>query len=133
MANLLIKTGFDVTKEYYINDAGAQILTLVKSAYLRYLESCGQKIEITEGLYPGEYLINIGQKIKEKYQDSLIGKSEDEYIDLIRDFVVDEMMNMIKDDLLHLGISHDVFSSEKRNYMIAARLTMLLKYLKIKV
>ena len=132
LANLLIKTGFDVTKEYYINDAGSQIITLVKSAYLRYLESCGQKIEITEGLYPGEYLIDIGQKIKEKYQESLINKSEEEYIDLIRDFVVDEMMNMIKDDLFHLGIVHDVFSSEKKKLHDSGKIDDAIKMLQDK-
>jgi arginyl-tRNA synthetase len=132
LANLLIKTNFDVTKEYYINDAGSQIITLVKSAYLRYLESCGQKIEITEGLYPGEYLIAIGQKIKEKYQDSLINKEESEYIDLIRDFVVDEMMSMIKDDLLQLGISHDVFSSEKKKLHDSGKIDQAIKILEDK-
>ena len=132
LANLLIKTNFDVTKEYYINDAGSQIITLVKSAYLRYLESCGQKIEITEGLYPGEYLIVIGQKIKEKYQDSLINKEESEYIDLIRDFVVDEMMNMIRDDLLRLGISHDVFSSEKKKLHDSGKIDQAIKILEDK-
>lgn len=115
LANLLIKTGFDVVKEYYINDAGSQIKTLVKSAYLRYLESLGQKITIPQGLYPGEYLIEIGKKLKDKYQDQLVDKNELEYVDLIRDFVVDAMMDMIRSDLEKLGIKHDVFFSEKKN------------------
>ena len=114
LANLLLKTGFDVTKEYYINDAGSQIVTLIKSAFLRYREACGEVIEIPAGLYPGEYLIPIGQKLKEKYQDKLINKTEEEYLDLIRDFVVNSMMEMIKEDLAKLGIKHDVFSSEKK-------------------
>jgi len=114
LANLLLKTGFDVTKEYYINDAGSQIITLVKSAYLRYREACGETIEIPAGLYPGEYLIAIGQKLQAKYHNELLNKTEDEYLELIRDFVVDSMMEIIKEDLAALGIKHDVFSSEKK-------------------
>ncbi|MDA0902345.1 MAG: arginine--tRNA ligase [Proteobacteria bacterium] len=114
LANLLEKTGFDITREYYINDAGSQILTLVKSAYLRYLESLGEKITIPEGLYPGEYLKPIGQKLKDQYQDTLKGMDEEEYIPLIRDFVVNAMMEMIREDLALLGIKHDKFFSEKK-------------------
>lgn len=132
LANLLIKTGFDVTKEYYINDAGAQIITLVKSAYLRYLESLGQKITIPEGLYPGEYLIEIGHKLKEKFADNLLGKSEEQYIPLIRDFVVDAMMEMIKEDLAKLGIKHDVFSSEKKKLHDSGKIDQAIKILKDK-
>lgn len=129
LANLLTKTGFDVTKEYYINDAGAQIITLVKSAYLRYEEATGKKITIPEGLYPSEYLIEIGQKLKEKYQNQLLEQKEEEYLPLIRDFVVDSMMEMIKDDLAQLGIKHDVFSSEKKKLHESGKIDQAIKIL----
>lgn len=110
LATLLQKTGFDVLKEYYINDAGAQINNLVKSAYARYLQACGQEVEIGEGLYPGEYLIPIGAALKEKFGENLADNSPD-----IRDFVVSEMIELIKTDLLALGIKHDSYFSEKKN------------------
>ena len=78
LATLLQKVGYDILKEYYINDAGAQIITVVKSAYLRYLQALGQDIEISEGLYPGEYLIPVGEAIKAKFGESLKDKSETE-------------------------------------------------------
>jgi arginyl-tRNA synthetase len=114
LANLLQKTGFDVTKEYYINDAGLQINNLVKSVYLRYLELFGKKIIIEEGLYPGQYLIPIAQKIKDQYQEQLINKKESEYFNLICDFVVDEMVQLITSDLAKMGIKHDILFSEKK-------------------
>jgi len=115
LANLLQKTGHKVTREYYINDAGSQIITLVKSAYLRYLQALGQQIEITEGLYPGEYLLPVGKKIKEQFGDSLKNSNEADYMPLIRDLVVDEMLKMIVADLADLGIKHDTLFSEKKN------------------
>lgn len=110
LATLLQKVGYDVLKEYYINDAGSQINTLVKSAYLRYLQACGKNVEITEGLYPGEYLIPVGAALREKFGENL-----DENNSEIRDFVVDQMLEMIKRDLLELGIKHDSYFSEKKN------------------
>ena len=115
LANLLKKVGYDILKEYYINDAGMQINTLLKSAYIRYLQALGQDAEIGEGLYPGDYLIEIGQKIKDKFGESLIAKNEDEALEEIRDFVVDSMVELIKEDLLALGIKHDSYFSEKKN------------------
>lgn len=115
LATLLQKVGYDVLKEYYINDAGSQIITLLKSAHLRYLQALGQNVEIGEGLYPGEYLIGIGEKLKEKFGDSLSKKSENEYLPEIRDFVIDSMIELIKSDLLALGIKHDSYFSEKKN------------------
>jgi len=111
----LQKVGYDVLKEYYINDAGSQINTLLKSAYLRYLQACGHEIEIPEGLYPGVYLIDVGTQLKEKFAESLVEKNEDEVLVLIRDFVVNSMIEMIKSDLLALGIKHDSYFSEKEN------------------
>ena len=99
LAKLLQKVGYDVLKEYYINDAGGQINTLLKSAYYRYLEAIGQQIQMPEGLYPGEYLQEIGKKIQEKFADKLREKTFEEYSPLIRDLVVNSMLDLIKDDL----------------------------------
>ncbi len=132
LANLLSKTGYKITREYYINDAGSQIITLAKSAYLRYLEALGEKIEITEGLYPGEYLIPIGQALKAKFGLELKEKNEHEYISLIRDFVVDEMMKMITSDLAALGIKHDHLFSEKKELHDTGKIDAAIKMLEEK-
>lgn len=132
LANLLSKVGYDVLKEYYINDAGSQINTLLKSSYLRYLEACGQKIEIPEGLYPGEYLIDIGVKLKEKYGSTLSEKPEAEMLLEIRDFVVESMVELIKSDLLALGIKHDSYFSEKKNLHDTNKIEDTLKILEKK-
>ena len=110
LATLLQKVGYDVLKEYYINDAGSQITTLLKSAYLRYLQACGKSVEMAEGLYPGAYLIEVGVKLKEKFGENL-----EEDLEKIREFVVNAMIEMIKSDLLALGIKHDSYFSEKKN------------------
>ena len=115
LAKLLQKVGFDVLKEYYINDAGGQILTLLKSAYLRYLQCFGRSVDFSEGLYPGEYLIEIGEKLKVHFQESLIDKTPAEYLPKIRDFIVNQMLELIKTDLASLGIVHDSYFSEKKN------------------
>lgn len=108
LASLMSKCGYQVTREFYINDAGSQITTLTKSAYLRYLEACGEAIgEIPEGLYPGDYLIKIGQDLLEKYGPGL------EDIEIIKNFTLATIMNMIKSDLALLGVKHEVFFSEK--------------------
>lgn len=132
LATLLQKVGYEVLKEYYINDAGSQITTLLKSAYLRYLQACGKKIKITEGLYPGAYLIEIGEKLKEKFGEELTKKSEEESVILIRDFVVDSMIEMIKSDLLALGIKHDSYFSEKKNLHDTNKIEKTIKILQEK-
>jgi arginyl-tRNA synthetase len=113
LALLLIKAGFSVTKEFYINDAGGQIDTLAKSAYLRYLESLGEQISIEDGLYPGDYLLAVGDSLKTQYGEKLKHMTSEEAIKEIKPFAVDEMMALIKADLLELGIKHDIFFSEK--------------------
>jgi arginyl-tRNA synthetase len=114
LANILIKCGYQVTKEYYINDAGSQIDTLIDSTILRYQEAySGKIIEIPKGLYPGEYLKNVGDKLAKKYQDKLLDMDEASMKKEIKGFVVDEMMTLIKSDLAELGINHDVFFSEQ--------------------
>lgn len=132
LANLLQKTGHKVTKEYYINDAGSQIITLVKSAYLRYLEALGENITIPEGLYPGEYLKPVGESLKNQFGDSLKNLSEEQYIPKIRDFVVDEMLKMIVADLSEIGIHHDTLFSEKKNLHETGKIEEAIKILQDK-
>lgn len=110
LANLLSKVGYDVLKEYYINDAGVQIGKLVKSVYIRFLQKSGKAVELDEDLYPGEYLIDTAQKIDEPED-----LSEEEFSNKYRDFIVDEMVELIKDDLKAIGIVHDSYFSEKKN------------------
>ena len=114
LANLLAFCGFQVTREYYINDAGAQVDTLARSAFLRYREALGEEgITIPEGLYPGEYLKDVGEALKARYQDSLRGQPEVVTLPIVRSFAIDAMMDGIKADLRDLGIEMDVFSSER--------------------
>lgn len=132
LANLLKKCGFDVLKEYYINDAGAQIITLLKSAFIRYKQALNIDCEIAEGLYPGQYLIEVGQQLKEKYQDKLILKNEEEVLTEIRDFVVEQMVELIKSDLLALGIKHDSYFSEKKELHDKNKIEKAVNFLKEK-
>ncbi len=114
LANLLEETGHDVTREYYINDAGAQVDVLARSTFLRYREALGEDIgEIPAGLYPGAYLKPVGKALAEKYGDSLRNMPEEEWLPIVRDFAIDAMMEMIRDDLAALGITHEVFFSER--------------------
>lgn len=114
LSNLLAKAGFDVTKEYLINDAGGQIDTLARSAFLRYREAHGQDIgTIPEGLYPGEYLVPVGQMLKDKYGDIWLEADESEWLQTIRDEATDAMMDLIRADLETLGIEQEVFFSER--------------------
>lgn len=116
LASLLDYAGYDVTREYYINDAGAQVDVLARSAFERYREANGLEPVIADGLYPGDYLIPVGEALKEKYGDSLIDKPESEWLADIREFATAAMMDMIRDDLALLGVKMDVFSSEKALY-----------------
>ncbi len=114
LANLLGKAGFEVCKEYYINDAGSQIDTLARSAHLRYQEAHGRAIgEIPEGLYPGDYLVPVGEALKEKYGDKFLDAPEDEWLALFKVEASDAMMVMIREDLRQLGVEHDTFFSER--------------------
>ncbi|NOC82661.1 arginine--tRNA ligase [Ruegeria sp. HKCCD6428] len=116
LASLLAYSGHDVTREYYINDGGAQVDVLARSAYERYREANGLSPEIAEGLYPGDYLIPIGEALKEKYGDSLIDKPESEWLEELREFSTDAMMDLIRADLKALSVEMDVFFSEKSLY-----------------
>lgn len=116
LANLLAFAGWNVTREYYINDGGAQVDVLARSAYERYREAHGLEPEIREGLYPGDYLIPVGEALKAKYGDSLLDKGEQHWLAEVRDFATAEMMQMIRSDLALLGVTMDVYSSEKALY-----------------
>jgi len=114
LANLLAKAGFNVTKEYLINDAGGQIDMLARSAYLRYCEANGQDIgEIPEGLYPGDYLVPVGQALKDKYADKWLDADESEWLETIRNEATAAMMDLVREDLKVLGVEQEVFFSEK--------------------
>jgi len=113
LANLLSKAGYDVTTEYYINDAGAQVDILARSTHLRYLEALGDDIgEIPEGFYPGEYLIPVGKALAERDGDKWRGVEEAEWLAEFRTFAVERMMEQTRRDLAALGIEQDVFTSE---------------------
>jgi len=116
LASLLDFAGYDVTREYYINDGGAQVDVLARSAYERYREANGLEPEIREGLYPGDYLIPTGEALKAKYGDSLLDKPEADWLAEVRDFATEAMMDMIRQDLALLNVHMDVFSSEKALY-----------------
>src|SRR5499433_2847728 len=110
LANLLAFTGFNVTREYYINDAGAQVDVLARSAFLRYREALGDKIgEIPEGLYPGDYLKPVGEKLAAQHGKELLSLPEQKWLPIVRAAAFKTMLAMIEDDLNALGIHHDVF------------------------
>jgi len=114
LANLLEFTGFKVAREYYINDAGAQVDVLARSAFLRYREALGEDIgAIPEGLYPGDYLKPVGAALAAQYGPSLLQKPEAEWLPLVRAKAIDMMMASIREDLAALNVHHDVFFSER--------------------
>ncbi len=114
LANLLEFAGHTVTREYYINDAGAQVDVLARSAYLRYKEALGEEIgEIPAGLYPGAYLKGAGQQIAAKYGRKFLHRPEAEWLEAVRAEAICAMMAMIRDDLAALNITHEVFFSER--------------------
>ncbi len=114
LSSLLAFAGHAVSREYYINDAGAQVDVLARSAFLRYREALGEEIgAIPEGLYPGDYLKSVGESLAKTYGESLRGKPESEWLVAVRAAAIDGMMAMIRDDLAALGVVHDVFFSER--------------------
>lgn len=112
LAMLLKKCSYKVTKEYYINDAGNQIDILAHSCLLRYKEAIGEKINLSEMGYPGEYLINVGLLLKAQYGDKLLHIEKVEQLQIIKKIAVEIMMQIIKNDLAQMGIFHDIFTSE---------------------
>ncbi|WP_395476768.1 arginine--tRNA ligase [Rickettsia endosymbiont of Pantilius tunicatus] len=113
LANILKKVGYPVTKEYYVNDAGSQINDLVSTVILRYREALGEKIIITDGLYPGEYLIPVGQALAKEYGDKLLSMDEPERFRIVKNFAIQKMLDLNKEDLKELGVKHDIFFSEQ--------------------
>jgi arginyl-tRNA synthetase len=114
LANLLAFTGYAVTREYYINDAGAQVDVLARSAYLRYREALGEDIgPIPEGFYPGDYLKPVGEALAAEHGRALNQMPEEKWLPLVRAKAIDMMMAMIRDDLASINVRHDVFFSER--------------------
>ncbi len=122
LANILAFAGYDVTKEYYINDAGAQIEVVARSALLRYREALGEAIgEIPPGFYPGDYLVPVGQALAAEFGRRLLDMPEDEALAIVGDRTIDAMMAMIRDDLALLNVHHEVFFSERRLHADGAK------------
>jgi arginyl-tRNA synthetase len=114
LANLMQFAGYDVTKEYYINDAGGQIEVLARSVFLRYREALGEDIgDIPAGLYPGDYLVPVGKALADEYGPRLHTMPDEEWLPIVKDKAVDAMMVMIREDLEALNVHHDVFFSER--------------------
>ncbi|MBY6199805.1 arginine--tRNA ligase [Maritalea mobilis] len=116
LASLLDYTGHDVTREYYINDGGAQVDVLARSVYLRYLEALGQTVAFEEGTYPGDYLIAVGEALAKEVGEQWVDQPEAVWLEEIRDYATDAMMDLIRADLKALGVEMDVFFSEKSLY-----------------
>ncbi|MEQ8292015.1 MAG: arginine--tRNA ligase [Roseovarius sp.] len=116
LASLLDYAGYDVTREYYINDGGAQVDVLARSVYLRYLEAHGQAVAFEDGTYPGDYLVPVGEALKAEVGDAYVGQPEAVWLEKVRDFSTERMMDLIRDDLKALGVEMDVFYSEKSLY-----------------
>jgi arginyl-tRNA synthetase len=116
LAGLLAFAGWDVTREYYVNDGGAQVDVLARSAYLRYREARGETVEIPPGLYPGDYLRPVGAALAEAHGDALMTAEEAEWLPLVRDFAIEAMMASIREDLAALGVRMDHFFSERSLY-----------------
>jgi arginyl-tRNA synthetase len=113
LASLLEYAGYAVTREYYINDAGAQVDLLARSAFLRYREALGEDITIPEGFYPGDYLKHVGGELAAEYGTLLTTKTESEWLPLVRAKAVGMMLDSIRDDLAALNVEFDIYFSER--------------------
>ncbi len=114
LANLLAFTGFAVTREYYINDAGAQVDVLARSAYLRYREALGETIgPIPDGLYPGDYLKPVGEALAAEHGRSLNQKPESDWLPIVRAKAIEMMLSVIREDLAAVNVRHEIFASER--------------------
>jgi arginyl-tRNA synthetase len=132
LASLMAYSGYDVTREFYINDTGSQTTTLARSTLLRYREALGESIEIPSGLYPGDYLVPVGQALAEEFGDSLLGRPEQEVLPLVRERVLAAMLELIKADLADLRIHHDVFFSERTLHGQGGDIDLTLEWLRDK-
>ena len=116
LSNLLNYVGYDVTREYYINDGGTQVDVLARSVYLRYLEAHGQEVSFEDGTYPGDYLVGVGLALKAEVGDRFVKEDEKVWLEFIREYSTDIMMQLIRKDLDSLGIKMDNYFSEKSLY-----------------
>ena len=116
LANLLHFAGWEVTREYYVNDGGAQVDVLARSAYLRYREARGEAVEIPAGLYPGDYLVAVGEALSEQFGDALMDLPEESWLPDVREFAIERMMAAIRSDLDLLGVRMDRYFSERSLY-----------------
>jgi len=108
LSSLLEYAGYNVTREYYINDGGGQVNVLARSVYLRYLEAHGQEVTFEDGTYPGDYLIAAGEALKDKVGAAYVDQPETVWLEDVRNFATDAMMDLIRADLASLGIKMDV-------------------------
>jgi len=132
LARLLKKCGYNVTKEYYVNDAGGQINVLSASAFVRYKQALGMDDQVAEGMYPGDYLIPVGKTLADKYGDKLLHMPEAERYEIVSEFTVSSMMELIKADLKEAGIEHEVFTSEKNDILKKNKIEQALQLLESK-
>jgi arginyl-tRNA synthetase len=116
LASLMAFAGWDVTREYYINDGGAQVDVLARSAYLRYREACGEVVEIPPGLYPGDYLKPVGEALAQMHGGGLLDADESHWLPIVRAHATEAMMAMIREDLGALGVEMDHYFSERSLY-----------------
>ena len=130
LSSLLAYVGYDVTREYYINDAGGQVDILARSAFLRYREALGETIEIPPGFYPGDYLKPVGEHLADAYGRDLLTMSEAEWLDKVKPATLAMMMDLIKTDLANLGVRHDVFFSEKTLHGQGGDIDLTLEWLR---
>ena len=131
LASLMEYCGYDVTREYYLNDAGGQVEVLAKSVFLRYREALGEDIgNIPEGLYPGNYLVPVGKALSEEFGDAYASKSESEWLELFKERVLAAMLDLIKADLAKLGITHETFFSEKTLHGKGGDIELTLQWLR---
>ncbi|MBL8599677.1 MAG: arginine--tRNA ligase [Devosia sp.] len=130
LASLLAYVGYDVTREYYINDAGGQVDVLAQSAFLRYREALGAVIDIPKGLYPGDYLKPVGAALAAEFGDSLLSRPEAEWLPLVKECVLAAMMDLVRADLANLGVKHDVFFSERTLHGQGGDIDLTLQWLR---
>jgi arginyl-tRNA synthetase len=130
LASLLAYVGYDVTREYYINDAGGQVDVLAQSAFLRYREALGETIEIPKGFYPGDYLIPVGEQLANEFAGQLRWKPEAEWLPIVKERVLAAMLELIKTDLANLGVKHDVFFSERTLHGQGGDIDLTLEWLR---
>jgi arginyl-tRNA synthetase len=130
LASLLDYVGYDVTREYYINDAGGQVDILAQSAFLRYREALGETIEIPKGFYPGDYLKPVGQQLANEFAGQLRWKPEAEWLPIVKDRVLAAMLELIKADLANLGVKHDLFFSERTLHGQGGDIDLTLEWLR---